>query len=136
MKLLGSTKNKITEDKNGENVPYLEITEVVLVHCNIVNNGYQQDSRVLYTFVPTKWFGQLLDILPKIFIFFKTFDSEFSYIYVWFVDQNSKLLDIEDKINITLVINRNVNIKNNALFSSMRYSRSNICKRLWIFIFC
>ena len=54
MKLLGSTKNKITEDKNGENVPYLEITEVVLVHCNIVNNGYQQDSRVLYTFVPTK----------------------------------------------------------------------------------
>ena len=80
MKLLGSTKNKITEDKNGENVPYLEITEVVLVHCNIVNNGYQQDSRVLYTFVPTKWFGQLLDILPKIFIFFKTFDSEFSYI--------------------------------------------------------
>ena len=80
MKLLGSTKNKITEDKNGENVPYLEITEVVLVHCNIVNNGYQQDSRVLYTFVPTKWFGELLDILPKIFIFFKTFDSEFSYI--------------------------------------------------------
>ena len=80
MKLLGSTKNKITEDQNGENVPYLEITEVVLVHCNIVNNGYQQDSRVLYTFVPTKWFGQLLDILPKIFIFFKTFDSEFSYI--------------------------------------------------------
>ena len=60
MKLLGSTKNKITEDKNGENVPHLQITEVVLVHCNIVNNDYQQDSKVLYTFVPNKPFGTLL----------------------------------------------------------------------------
>ena len=57
MKLLGSTKNKITKDKNGENVPHLEITEVVLVHCNIVNNDYQKDSRVLYTFVRNKTFG-------------------------------------------------------------------------------
>ena len=56
MKLLGSTKSKITKDKNGENVPHLEITKVVLIHCNIVNNGYQQDSRVLYTFVPSKSF--------------------------------------------------------------------------------
>ena len=62
MKLFGSTKSKITKDKNGENVPHLEITEVVLIHCNIVNNDYQQDSRVLYTFVPNKSFGQLLDI--------------------------------------------------------------------------
>ena len=62
MKLLGSTKNKITKDKNGENVPHLEITEVVLAHCNIVKNDYQQDSRVLYKFVPNKSFGQLLDI--------------------------------------------------------------------------
>ena len=60
MKLLGSTKSKITKDENSENVPHLEITEVVLVHCNIVNNDYQQDSRVLYTFVPNKLFGQLL----------------------------------------------------------------------------
>ena len=57
MKLLGSTKNKITKDENGENVPHLEITEVGLVYCNIVNNDYQQDSTVLYTFVPTKSFG-------------------------------------------------------------------------------
>ena len=57
MKLLGSTENKITKDKNGENVPHLEITEVVLVHCNIFNNDYQQNSRVLYTFVPNKSFG-------------------------------------------------------------------------------
>ena len=83
---------------------HLEITEVVLVHCNIVNNNYQQDSRVLYTFVPNKSLGQLLDISPKKFIFLKTFDSEFSYIEVWFTDQNSKQLEIEDKINITLVI--------------------------------
>ena len=54
MKLLGNTKNKITKDKNGENVPHLGIIEVVLVHCNIVNNDYQQGSRVLYTFVPNK----------------------------------------------------------------------------------
>ena len=59
MKLLGSVKNKITNDKNGENVPHLEIAEVVLVHCNVVNNDYQQDSRVLYTYVPNKSFGQL-----------------------------------------------------------------------------
>ena len=80
MKLFGSTKSKITKDKNGENVSHLEITEVVLVHCNIVNNDYQQDSRVLYTFIPNKLFGQLLDISPKKFIFLKTFNSEFSYI--------------------------------------------------------
>ena len=62
MKVLGSTKNKITKDKNGENVPHLEITEVVLIHCNIVNNNYQQDSRVLYTFVPNNPFSSLLEI--------------------------------------------------------------------------
>ena len=62
MKLLGSNENKITKDKYGENVPHLEITEVVLVHCNIVNNYYQQDSRVLYTFVPNMLLGSLLKI--------------------------------------------------------------------------
>ena len=62
MKLFGSTENKVTKDKSGENVAHLEITEVVLVHCNIVNNDYQQDSRVLYRFVPNKPFGSLLDI--------------------------------------------------------------------------
>ena len=105
MKLLGSTKSKITKDENGENVPYLEITEVILIHCNVVNNSYQQNSRVLYTFVPNKSFGQLLDISPKNFIFLKTFHSEFSYTEVWFTDQNSNPLEIKDKINITLVIN-------------------------------
>ena len=105
MKLLGSTKSKIHKDKNGENVPQLEITEVVLIHCSIVSSSYQQDSRVLYTFVPNKSFGQLLDISPKTFKFPKTFNSKFSYIEVRFADQNSKPLEIEHKINITLVIN-------------------------------
>ena len=98
MKLFGSTNSKLTKDKNGENMPHLEITEVVLVHCNIINNDFQQDSRVLYTFAPKKLFGQLLAISPKDFIFTKTFDSKLT-------DQNSKPLEIEDKINITLVIN-------------------------------
>ena len=101
MKLLGNTKSKINKDKNGENVPQLEITEVVLIHCNIAKNDYQQDSRVLYTFVPNTSFGELLNISPKKFIFLKTFNSEFSYIEVSFTNQNSKPLKIEDKINIT-----------------------------------
>ena len=84
---------------------HLEITEVVLIYCNIVNNNYQENSKVLYTFIPNKWFGQLLDISPKDFVSLKTFDSEFSYIEVWFTDQNWKPLQIEDKRNITLIFN-------------------------------
>ena len=103
MKLLGSTENKITKNKNGENVLHLEITEVV-VHCNIVNHDYQQDSRVLYTFVPNKPFGSLLEISPANHIFLKTFNSEFNEIKIWFTDQNSQSLEIEDRINLTLVI--------------------------------
>ena len=96
MKLLGSTENKITKDKNGENVPHLEITEVVLAHCNIVNNDYNQDSRVLYTFVPNKPFGSLLEISPTNHIFLKTFNSEYNESEVWFTDQNSNPLETED----------------------------------------
>ena len=104
MKLLGSTKSKIPKDKNGVNIPYLEIIEIVLIHGNVVNNSYQQNSRILHTFIPNKSFGQLLDISPKNLIFSKNFDSEFSYIEVLFTDQNSNSLEIEGKINITLVI--------------------------------
>ena len=104
MKLLGSTKNKITKDENGENVPYLEITELVLVHCNIVNNNYQQDSSVLYTFVPNKPFGSLLEISPTNHIFLKTLNSEYDEIKVWFTDQNSQPLEIEDRTNLLLTI--------------------------------
>ena len=92
MKLLGSTDNKMIKDKNGENVPHLEITEVILFHCNIVNNDYQKDSRVLYTFVPNKLFGQSLEFSPTSSIFLKTFIPEFSNIKVWFTDQSSNPL--------------------------------------------
>ena len=104
MKLLESTESKITKGKSGENVPHLEITEVILVHCNIANNDYQQDSRVLYTCFPNKPFDQLLEISATYFIFLKTFNSEFQTIEVWFTDQNSQPLEIEDRINLTLVI--------------------------------
>ena len=103
MKLLGSTENKITRDKNGENVPHLEITEIVLVHCDIVINDYQQESRVLYTFVPNKPFGSLLELSPTNHIFLQTFNSEQDEIKVWFTDQNSQPLEIEDRINLTMV---------------------------------
>ena len=104
MKLLGSTKNKITKDKNGKNKPHLEITEVVLVHCDIVNNDYQHHSRVLYTFVPNKPFGSLLEISPTNHMFLKIFNSEYDEIKVWFTDQNIQPLEIEDRINLAMVI--------------------------------
>ena len=104
IKLLGSTENKITKDKNDKNVPHLEITEVVLVHCDIVNSDYQQDSRVLYMFVPNKPFGSLLEISPTNHLFLKTFNTEYDEIKVWFTDQNSQTLEKEDRINLTMVI--------------------------------
>ena len=104
MKLLGSTENEITNDKNGENVPHLEITEIALVHCNIVNNDYQQDSRVLYTFFPNKRFGSLLEISPTNHIFLKTFNPEYDEIILWFTDQNIKPLELKERINLTMII--------------------------------
>ena len=95
MKLLGSAENKITKDKNGE---------LVLVHCNLVNNGCQQDSRILFTFVPNKAFGSLLEISPTNHVFLKTCNSEFQEIKIWFTDQTSTSLEVEDKINVTLII--------------------------------
>ena len=104
LKFLGSNKSNINKNKNGENVPHLKITELVLIHCNIINNDYQHDSKVLHTFVPNKSFGRLLDISPKNFKFIKTLNLEFLYIEVWFNNQNSKTLEIEDKTSIILVI--------------------------------
>ena len=104
MKLLGSTESKITKDKNSENVPHLEIVELVLVHCNLVNNDYQQDSRKLYTFLTNKTFGSLLEIPPTNQVFLKTFNSEFQEVKVWLTDQTSKPLELEDKTNINLII--------------------------------
>ena len=105
MKLLGSTKDIIDSDKNSENVPRLENVEVVLVHYNLVNNSYQQPSRVLFTFVPTKKYGQLISISPHSLVFLKTMNAEFSEIEVWFTHQNNNALEIEDNIYISLIIN-------------------------------
>ena len=76
-----------------------------MVHCDIVNDDYQQNSRVLYTFVPNKSFGSLLKISPTNHVFLKAFNSEYDEIQVWFTDQNSQSLEIEDRINLTMVIN-------------------------------
>ena len=100
MKLLGSTK----KDKNAEDALKLESVEVVLVHCNLVNNRYQQTSKVLFNFVPNKQFGQLITISPHSLTMLKTTNSEFPFIQVWFTDQNNRPLEIEDSINITLII--------------------------------
>ena len=100
IKLLGHTENKITKDKNGANVLHLKITEVLLVQFNSVNNHYQQDLRVLYTFVSNKPFGSLLGISRTNHIFLKSFNSEFEAIEVWFTNQNSQPLEIEGIINL------------------------------------
>ena len=89
MKLLGITKSRITKDKNGKNVLHVEIVESVLIHCNLVNNNYQQTSRILYTFTPDKSFGSLLQISTPNHVSLKTFNSEFQEIKIWFANQNS-----------------------------------------------
>ena len=104
MKLLGCTKKDVDKDKDGEDVPKLESVEVVLVHCNLVNNNYQQASKVLFTFVPNKQFGQLINIAPHSLTMLSTTNTEFSFIEVWFTDQNSEPLEIEDNVNLTLII--------------------------------
>ena len=109
MKLIGSSKKKkkkkdIDQDKDGEIVPKLESVEVVLVHCNLVNNNYQQASKVLFTFVPNKQFGQLINLSPHSVVILNTTNTEFSFIAAWFTDQNSRKLEIEDIVSITLII--------------------------------
>ena len=103
MKLLASTKKDVDKDKDGD-VPILESVEVVLVHCNLVNNTYQQASKVSFTFVTNKQFGQLITISPHSLTMLKTTNTEFQSIQVWFTDQNNRPLEIEDSVNITLII--------------------------------
>ena len=88
----------------GGDVPKLEFVEVVLVHCNLINNSYQQASKVLLTLVPNKEFGQLITISPHSLTMLKSINSEFPFIQVWFTDQNNRPLEIEDIVNITLII--------------------------------
>ena len=82
----------------------LESVEVVLVHCNLVNNNYQQTSKVLFSFVPNKQFGQVINIAPHSLAMLGTTNTEFSFTEVWFTDENSEPLEIEDNINLTLII--------------------------------
>ena len=104
MKLLGSTKKVVDKDENSENVPKLESVEVVLVHCNLVKNDCQHTSKVLFSFVPNKQFGQLLNISSHVFRMMNTVNTEFPSVEVWFTAQSSKALEIEDNVNLTLII--------------------------------
>ena len=104
MTLLGSTKNIVDKDENSENVPKLESVKVVIVHCNLVKNDYQHASKVLFSFVPNKQFGQLLNISPHVFTMMNTANTEFPSIEVRFTDQSSKALDIKDNVNLILII--------------------------------
>ena len=104
MKLLGSAKKDVDKDKDGEDVPKLESVEVLLVHCNLVNNTYQKASKVLFTFVPSEQFGQLITISPHLSTMLKTNSAEFQLVESWFTDQNNRPLVIENSVNITLII--------------------------------
>ena len=97
----------IDKDKNSKNVPQLDQVEYVLLHCNIVQNDYLQNSKLLYEFVPDKTFGQLISVKPSVFIQCKTSDSIFDYIEIWFTDQNNKSLQIAGKVSVTLIIQNN-----------------------------
>ena len=104
MKLLESTKKVVDKNKNGENVLKLESVEVVLVHCNLVKNDYQHASKVLFSFASNKKFGKLLNISAHVFTMMNTINTEFSSVAVWFTDQSSKPLEIEDNASLTLIL--------------------------------
>ena len=99
MKLLVSTKKDVNSDKKSENVPKIESVEVVLVHCNLVENDFQHSSKVSFSFVPNKQFGHLINILPNTLTMMNTINTEFSFVEVWFTDQITKALEIEDNVN-------------------------------------
>ena len=103
MKLLGDGP-VVDKDKNGDNVLELEQVYSVLLHCSVVCNDYLQNSKLLYTFVPSKSFGQLLVIELKALVQSKTTDSVFDYIEIWITDQNKRSLQIEDSVNAALII--------------------------------
>ena len=103
MRLLGNSADTIDGDKNSELVPKLESLDLVLVHCNLVNNSYQQASKVLFTFVTNKKYDQLITASPHSLIILKTVNTEFSFIEIWFTDQDNRPLEIEDNVNISLI---------------------------------
>ena len=106
-KLLESSKKKANKNKDGKLVPKIENVDVVLIHCNVANNTDPQKSRVLYSFVPDIQFGQLINVKPESLIYLKTTSAEFSFIEVWFTNQNNEPLEIEDSVSITLIVGPN-----------------------------
>ena len=104
MRLLGSTKKDVNANKNSEHVPKLQSLEVVLMHCNLVKNDYQHSSKLLFSFIPNKQFGQFINISPPSLTMMNTVNTEFSHVEVWFTNQNSKALEIEDNVNLKLII--------------------------------
>ena len=104
LELLGSTKKDVGKDKDGENVPKLELVETVLVQCSLIKNDYQHTSKVSFTFIPNKQFGQLINISAHYLTIVNTVKTEFSSVEVWFTDKVSQALEIEDNINLTLII--------------------------------
>ena len=128
MELSGRTKKYVDQDKDREDVPKLESFEVVLVHFDLVNNNYQQASKALLTFVPNKEFGQLINISSHSLTMLSTTNTEFSSIKVWFTDQNSQSLEIEDSVR---------HYKND-IFSRTKVQKKRqrillfvICKKIW-----
>ena len=106
MKLCCSTKKLTDKTKNGENIPGLEVVEVVLIQCNLVDNQYQQMSEILCTFTPNKSYAYLLNVEPSNLMFLRTYNTEFDKIIITFTDQNGRPLGIEDKVNLKLLINK------------------------------
>ena len=106
MELFSSTKKLIDKIKNGEKGPSLEVAEVVIVQCNLVDNQYQQKSEVLYTFTPNKSYTHLLNVEPNNLVFLKTYSTEFDEIIITFTDQNDRPFETEEKVNLTLLINK------------------------------
>ena len=104
MKLLGSTKKDVDKDKDGEDLQKLESADAILVHCNLVNNSYQQAPTILFTFVSNKQFGQLITTASHLLTMLKTTNAEFQFIQFWFTDQNNRPLEKEDSVNVTLIL--------------------------------
>ena len=105
MTLFGNTKKLRGKSKNSEKVLSLEVVEVILVQCNLVDNQYQKKSEVLYTFISNKSYAYLLNVEPSKLVFLKIYNTEFDEIIIRFKDQNGSPLKIKDKVDLTLLIN-------------------------------
>ena len=104
--MVAQKKKKNRQTKNGENVPSFKVVELVLFQCNLIGNQYQRKSEVAYIFLPNKSYSYLLNVEPKNLVFLKTYNTEFDNMTTTFTDQNVRTLQVEDKVNLTLFINK------------------------------